>query len=160
VVHVPAVSLTRRQPDESIAQTEDPGSLPGLNPVHGPGPEEVNVMGHLLAAHYPCRFLFANALSLLPLLSSFLDRLLAQVKLEDLVNGDNAVPTSDTHDVQDQAVLLARIRPGASANHLNVQRFGLGGPGHNDAVNGRLVKSFSKYSAVGNDFGLTRMQAT
>ena len=61
-------------------------------------------------------------------------------------------------DIQHQTIGFARIRAGAPAQHLLVQRRTLGGPRHNNAVHRGLVKPFGEDGTVGHDARRARVQ--
>ena len=61
-------------------------------------------------------------------------------------------------DIQHETIGFTRIRAGAPAQHLLVQRRTLGGPRHNNAVHGGLVKAFGEDGTVGDHARGARVQ--
>ena len=61
-------------------------------------------------------------------------------------------------DIEHQTIGFARIRAGAPSQHLLVQRRTLGGPRHDNAVHGGLVKPFGEDRTVGDHARGARVQ--
>src|SRR5262249_50725568 len=73
--------------------------------------------------------------------------------------GVQGVVRTHPDDIQHETIGFSRIGPGTSAQHLLVQRRTLGGPRHNNAVDGGLVKAFREDRTVGNHAGCSRVSA-
>ena len=62
-------------------------------------------------------------------------------------------------DIEHQTVGLARIRPGATAEHLLIEHRALRGPCDDDAIDRRFVKAFREDGAVRDHARRARVQA-
>ena len=69
------------------------------------------------------------------------------------------VVRTHSDDIQHETIRFARIRPGAAAEHLLIQRCTLGGPRHNNAVHGGLIEAFREDGTIGDHARLARVQA-